>query len=201
MKHGDNMRKQYETIPHLSWTRSAHAESCKATENEMQYAVSLTADGKWLLYLKGKLIKPYDYVPSDYSTLIINGQEAKGESGSDRVGHASRYVQQQGVNGELCKPLDTLRLGQAVLLKVVHHNLPLRRGLHHQMCKGPLLLMPGKRSCYLAKCRRQRRRTLGCLTPRVSCELQGPQPHRSRRPLRRCTRTRCLQSGRAASQL
>ena len=36
----------------------------------MAFTVSRTEGGKWLLYSQGKLIKPYDYVPSDYEAII-----------------------------------------------------------------------------------------------------------------------------------
>ena len=76
LKHDDNMRKQHESVTHLSWTRTAHAKACNATEDSMNYTVSRTSMGKWLLYSNGKLIKPYDYVPGDYSQLLV--LEAKG---------------------------------------------------------------------------------------------------------------------------
>ena len=28
MKHSDNMRKQHDSVTHLSWTRTAHARAC-----------------------------------------------------------------------------------------------------------------------------------------------------------------------------
>ena len=31
MKHADNMRKQHESVTHLSWTRNAHAKACKCS--------------------------------------------------------------------------------------------------------------------------------------------------------------------------
>ena len=67
VKHGDNMRKQHDSVTHLSWTRTAHAKACNCTEESLNFTVSRTSGGRWLLYSNGKLIKPYDYVPSDYS--------------------------------------------------------------------------------------------------------------------------------------
>ena len=32
MKHSDNMRKQHDSVTHLSWTRTAHARACNCTE-------------------------------------------------------------------------------------------------------------------------------------------------------------------------
>ena len=81
MKHDDNMKKQHETVAHLMWTRNVHTKSCNSTDAEMEYTVSRTAGGKWLLYSKGKLVKLYDYVPSDFSVVV---QElSKNVSGSD----------------------------------------------------------------------------------------------------------------------
>ena len=71
MKHGDNMRKQHESVTHLSWTRTAYAKACNSTEESLNYTVSRTNKGKWLLYSNGKLIKPYDYVPSEYAQLLV----------------------------------------------------------------------------------------------------------------------------------
>ena len=64
VKHSDNMRKQHDSVTHLSWTRTAHARACNCTEESLNFTVSRTSTGKWLLYSNGKLIKPYDYVPS-----------------------------------------------------------------------------------------------------------------------------------------
>ena len=77
MKDDDNMRKQHESVIHISWTRSAHTKACKCTEEELRYTVSRTASKKWLLYSKGKLIKLYDYVPSDYAILLTHQPEGK----------------------------------------------------------------------------------------------------------------------------
>ena len=56
----------------------------------MKYTVSRTTSGKWLLYSKGKLIKPYDYVPSDYATLLTHPPEGKHEIGSENVERISQ---------------------------------------------------------------------------------------------------------------
>ena len=57
VKHSDNMRKQHDSVTHLSWTRTAHARACKCTEESLNFTVSRTNTGKWLLYSNGKLIK------------------------------------------------------------------------------------------------------------------------------------------------
>ena len=59
MKHGDNMKKQHETVAHLAWTRNVYTQSCGMTEAALAFTVSRT-----------ELIKPYDYVQSDFSTLV-----------------------------------------------------------------------------------------------------------------------------------
>ena len=85
MKHGDNMRKQHESVTHLSWARTAHAEACDSSEESTKHTVSRTASGKWLLHSKEKLIKPYDYVPSDYSMLLTQTQQGRQDNGSEKV--------------------------------------------------------------------------------------------------------------------
>ena len=66
MKHSDNMRKQHESVTHLSWTRIGQPMRGQASVlRNRNYTVSRTPSGKWLLYSDAKLIKPYDYVPSD----------------------------------------------------------------------------------------------------------------------------------------
>ena len=80
VKHSDNMRKQHDSVTHLSWTRTAHARACNCTEESLNFTVSRTSTGRWLLYSNGKLIKPYDYVPSDYSQLL--NRKAEGRVGS-----------------------------------------------------------------------------------------------------------------------
>ena len=96
MKHGDNMRKQHDSVTHLSWTRTAHARACKCTEESLNFTVSRTNTGKWLLYSNGKLIKPYDYVPSDYSQLLNQTRKGEPDVGSDRPERASRVGQTSG---------------------------------------------------------------------------------------------------------
>ena len=60
----------------------------------MEYTVSRTAGGKWLLYSKGKFVKPYDYVPSDFSVLV---QEiVKNESRNDKDERGSQPLQSSG---------------------------------------------------------------------------------------------------------
>ena len=90
VKHSDNMRKQHESVTHLSWTRTAHARACKCTEESLNFTVSRTQTGKWLLYSNGKLIKPYDYVPSDYSQLLNRTRKGEPDAGSDHPERASR---------------------------------------------------------------------------------------------------------------
>ena len=78
------MRKQHDTIPQLSLTKAAYATSRQGTEEEMEYSVSQTAGGKLLFCSKGKLAKPYDDAPSDFSTLLVNStNEGRCESASD----------------------------------------------------------------------------------------------------------------------
>ena len=127
VKHSDNMRKQHDSVTHLSWTRTAHARACKCTEESLNFTVSRTNTGKWLLYSNGKLIKPYDYVPSDYSQLLNQTRKGELEAGSDhperasRVGHTSGHDSSQftfanvGIQASLCDNTpkgDTDRLGQ-----------------------------------------------------------------------------------------
>ena len=74
----------------LSWTRTAHAKACQCSEEAMKYTVSRTAGGKWLLHSKGKLIKPYDYVLSDFSILVTSVRNAQpGFDNVERVSHSS----------------------------------------------------------------------------------------------------------------
>ena len=40
VKHSDNMRKQHDSVTHLSWTRTAHARACKCTEESLNFTVS-----------------------------------------------------------------------------------------------------------------------------------------------------------------
>ena len=90
VKHGDNMRKQHDSVTHLSWTRTAHARACNCTEESLNFTVSRTGTGKWLLYSHGKLIKPYDYVPSDYSQLLNQTRKGDMEAGSEHPERASQ---------------------------------------------------------------------------------------------------------------
>ena len=59
----------------------AYAKAHNCTEESLNFTVSRTSSGKWLLYSHGKLIKPYDYVPSDYATLLIKEPQGKQDSG------------------------------------------------------------------------------------------------------------------------
>ena len=47
VKHSDNMRKQHDSVTHISWTRTAHARACKCTEESLNFTVSRTNTGKW----------------------------------------------------------------------------------------------------------------------------------------------------------
>ena len=114
VKHSDNMRKQHDSVTHVSWTRTAHARACNCTEESLNFTVSRTNAGRWLLYSNGKLIKPYDYVPSDYSQLLHRKPKGESEAGSDhperasRVGHTSGHDSSQytfanvGIQASLC---------------------------------------------------------------------------------------------------
>ena len=88
-KHSDNMRKQHDSVTHVSWTRTAHARACNCTEDSLNFTVSRTNGGKWLLYSHGKLVKPYDYVPSDYSQLLHQTRKGEPDMGSDHPERAS----------------------------------------------------------------------------------------------------------------
>ena len=127
VKHSDNMRKQHDSVTHLSWTRTAHARACKCPEESLNFTVSRTSGGKWLLYSHGKLVKPYDYVPSDYSQLLNQTRKGEPEMGSDHperascVGHTSGQDPSQftfatvGIQVSMCDSTpkgDTDRRGQ-----------------------------------------------------------------------------------------
>ena len=96
MKHNDNMRKQHDSVTHLSWTRTAHARACQCTEESLNFTVSRTNAGKWLLYSNGKLIKPYDYIPSDYSQLLLQEPTGNPDVGSECPERASRPLHTSG---------------------------------------------------------------------------------------------------------
>ena len=70
LKHEDNMRKQHETVAQLACTRNAYVQSTGKSEKELAFTVTRTEGGKWLLYSQGKLIKPHDYVSSDFDSVI-----------------------------------------------------------------------------------------------------------------------------------
>ena len=40
VKHSDNLRKQHDSVTHLSWTRTAHARACKCTEESLNFTLS-----------------------------------------------------------------------------------------------------------------------------------------------------------------
>ena len=96
LKHSDNMRKQHESVTHLSWTRTAHAKACKCSEETLKFTVSRTGSGKWLLYSGGKLIKPYDYVPSDFSKLLMMEPQGKQDMGSEIPERTSQPLHTSG---------------------------------------------------------------------------------------------------------
>ena len=73
MKHGGNLKKQHETLARLTWTRSVHTKSCDATHEAMEYTVSRTERREVVAVLQGKIVKPYDYVPRDFSMLLLTG--------------------------------------------------------------------------------------------------------------------------------
>ena len=99
MKHADNMKKQHETVTHLACTRNAYAQSTGKAEAELAFTVSRTEGGKWLLYSKGKLIKPHDYVSSDFDSIVrmlateesVNGQDDAPKAHSSGP-HTSQYT-------------------------------------------------------------------------------------------------------------
>ena len=90
-KHSDNMRKQHDSVTHVSWTRTAHARACNCTEDSLNFTVSRTNGGKWLLYSHGKLVKPYDYVPSDYSQLLHQTRKGEPDTESDHPREGLMY--------------------------------------------------------------------------------------------------------------
>ena len=96
LKHSDNMRKQHESVTHVSWTRTAYAKSRGCAENSLNFTVSRTGTGKWLLYSNGKLIKPYDYIPSDYSKLLAQKPREPSDVGSDRPEGNARPLHTSG---------------------------------------------------------------------------------------------------------
>ena len=99
LKHEDNMKKQHETVAHLACTRKEYVQKTGKSEEELAFTVSRTAGGKWLLYSKGKLIKPHDYVSSDFDSVIkmlateesVNGQEPAPQAHSSGP-HTSQYT-------------------------------------------------------------------------------------------------------------
>ena len=99
LKHADNMKKQHETVAHLACTRNAYVQSTGKSENELAFTVSRTEGGKWLLYSRGKLIKPHDYVSSDFESVVrmlateesVNGQEDVPKAHSSGP-HTSHYT-------------------------------------------------------------------------------------------------------------
>ena len=99
LKHGDNMKKQHETVTHLACTRKEYVQATGKSEDELAFTVSRTEGGKWLLYSKGKLIKPHDYVSSDFESVIrmlareesVNGQEPIPKAHSSGP-HTSHYT-------------------------------------------------------------------------------------------------------------
>ena len=99
LKHGDNMKKQHETVSHLACTRKEYVHATGKSEEELAFTVSRTEGGKWLLYSKGKLIKPHDYVPSDFESIIGMIATEESANGQDQVPkahssgpHTSQYT-------------------------------------------------------------------------------------------------------------
>ena len=99
LKHEDNMKKQHETVAHLACTRKEYVQTTGKSENELAFTVSRTEGGKWLLYSQGKLIKPHDYVSSDFDSVIkmlaaeesVNGQEQAPKAHSSGP-HTTQYT-------------------------------------------------------------------------------------------------------------
>ena len=99
LKHEDNMKKQHETVTHLACTRKEYVRTTGKSEEELAFTVSRTEGGKWLLYSKGKLIKPHDYVSSDFESIIgmiateesVNGPEQAPKAHSSGP-HTSHYT-------------------------------------------------------------------------------------------------------------
>ena len=99
LKHGDNMKKQHETVTHLACTRKEYVQTTGKSEEELAFTVSRTEGGKWLLYSKGKLIKPHDYVSSDFEPIIrmiateesVNGPDPAPKAHSSGP-HTSQYT-------------------------------------------------------------------------------------------------------------
>ena len=93
------MKKQHETVTHLACTRKEYVQATGKSEDELAFTVSRTEGGKWLLYSKGKLIKPHDYVSSDFESVIrmlareefVNGQEPIPKAHSSGP-HTSHYT-------------------------------------------------------------------------------------------------------------
>ena len=54
MKHSDNMRKQHDSVTHLSWTRTAHARACHSTEESLNFTVSRTGTRQVVAVLQWK---------------------------------------------------------------------------------------------------------------------------------------------------
>ena len=107
LKHEDNMKKQHETVTHLACTRKEYVRTTGKSEEELAFTVSRTEGGKWLLYSKGKLIKPHDYVSSDFESIIrmiateesVNGPEQAPKAHSSGPPHFSLYVCKCGCPG------------------------------------------------------------------------------------------------------
>ena len=96
MKHGNNMKKQDETVAHLAWTRNVHTKECGSTDAAMEYTVARPEGGKWLLYSKAKLVKPYDYVASDFSVSVQD--MLRNGSGSDKEEQGLKPAHSSGPN-------------------------------------------------------------------------------------------------------
>ena len=75
IEHGDNMRKQHETIPHLSWTRSAYAKSCNATENAVHGITNWRR--QMVALLEGQAHQASRLCAERLLILIMSGQEAE----------------------------------------------------------------------------------------------------------------------------
>ena len=65
-------------------------------EEALKFTVSRTGSGKWLLYSEGKLIKPYDYVASDFSKLLTKEPQGKQDMGSENPETTSQPLHTSG---------------------------------------------------------------------------------------------------------
>ena len=105
LKHNDNMRKQHETIAQLCQTKAVDAGSRKRRKEDTDYTIARAPGGKWLLYWKGKLVKPYDWsggvaeAPSSRQEDLVDAVAmlcGVDESAPDVQVHRSRCIPDAG---------------------------------------------------------------------------------------------------------